>query len=58
MAEKVWMVTGASRGLGREIAKAALASGDKPMREAAAVGEFRRCRCQGSISPMRFSLPR
>jgi NAD(P)-dependent dehydrogenase (short-subunit alcohol dehydrogenase family) len=38
MAEKVWMVTGASRGLGREIAKAALASDDKPMREAAAVG--------------------
>jgi NAD(P)-dependent dehydrogenase (short-subunit alcohol dehydrogenase family) len=29
MAQKVWMITGASRGLGREIAKAALASGDK-----------------------------
>jgi NADP-dependent 3-hydroxy acid dehydrogenase YdfG len=40
MAEKVWMVRGASSGLGREIAKAALASGDKPMREVAAVGRI------------------
>jgi NAD(P)-dependent dehydrogenase (short-subunit alcohol dehydrogenase family) len=29
MAQKVWLVTGASRGLGAEVAKAALASGDK-----------------------------
>jgi NAD(P)-dependent dehydrogenase (short-subunit alcohol dehydrogenase family) len=29
MARKVWMITGASRGLGAEVAKAALASGDK-----------------------------
>jgi NAD(P)-dependent dehydrogenase (short-subunit alcohol dehydrogenase family) len=29
MAEKVWLVTGASRGFGAEIAKAALAAGDK-----------------------------
>jgi NAD(P)-dependent dehydrogenase (short-subunit alcohol dehydrogenase family) len=29
MAQKVWMITGASRGLGAEIAKAALAAGDK-----------------------------
>jgi NAD(P)-dependent dehydrogenase (short-subunit alcohol dehydrogenase family) len=29
MAQKVWLVTGASRGIGAEIAKAALAAGDK-----------------------------
>ena len=29
MEKKVWMITGASRGLGREVAKAALARGDK-----------------------------
>jgi hypothetical protein len=29
MAQKVWMITGASRGLGAEIAKAVLAVGDK-----------------------------
>ena len=29
MAQKVWMITGASRGLGTEIAKAALAAGEK-----------------------------
>jgi NADP-dependent 3-hydroxy acid dehydrogenase YdfG len=29
MGQKVWMVTGASRGLGAEVAKAALSSGDK-----------------------------
>ena len=29
MAQKVWMITGASRGLGAEIAKAALAAGEK-----------------------------
>jgi NADP-dependent 3-hydroxy acid dehydrogenase YdfG len=29
MAQKVWMITGASRGFGAEIAKAALAAGDK-----------------------------
>jgi NAD(P)-dependent dehydrogenase (short-subunit alcohol dehydrogenase family) len=29
MAEKVWMITGASRGLGAEIAKAVLAAGEK-----------------------------
>jgi NAD(P)-dependent dehydrogenase (short-subunit alcohol dehydrogenase family) len=29
MNEKVWMITGASRGLGAEIAKAALAAGEK-----------------------------
>jgi len=29
MAQKVWMVTGATRGLGAEVTKAALASGDK-----------------------------
>jgi len=29
MAQKVWMITGASRGLGAEVAKAALAAGEK-----------------------------
>jgi NAD(P)-dependent dehydrogenase (short-subunit alcohol dehydrogenase family) len=29
MAQKIWMITGASRGFGAEIAKAALAAGDK-----------------------------
>jgi NAD(P)-dependent dehydrogenase (short-subunit alcohol dehydrogenase family) len=29
MAQKVWMITGAARGLGAEIAKAALAAGEK-----------------------------
>jgi NADP-dependent 3-hydroxy acid dehydrogenase YdfG len=29
MAQKVWIITGASRGLGAEIARAALAAGDK-----------------------------
>lgn len=29
MAQKVWMITGASRGLGAEIAKAALAADEK-----------------------------
>jgi NADP-dependent 3-hydroxy acid dehydrogenase YdfG len=29
MAQKIWMITGASRGLGAEVAKAALAAGEK-----------------------------
>ena len=29
MAERVWLVTGASRGFGAEISKAVLAAGDK-----------------------------
>jgi len=29
MAQKIWMITGASRGFGAEIAKAVLAAGDK-----------------------------
>jgi NAD(P)-dependent dehydrogenase (short-subunit alcohol dehydrogenase family) len=35
MAEKVWMITGASRGLGAELAKAVLAAGDKLIATAA-----------------------
>jgi NADP-dependent 3-hydroxy acid dehydrogenase YdfG len=29
MAQKIWMITGASRGLGAEVAKAALAAGER-----------------------------
>jgi NAD(P)-dependent dehydrogenase (short-subunit alcohol dehydrogenase family) len=48
MMQKTWLITGASRGLGMEMAKAALAGGDKvvatgrdPQQVAAAIGEHR-----------------
>jgi NAD(P)-dependent dehydrogenase (short-subunit alcohol dehydrogenase family) len=56
MAAKVWMVTGASRGIGAEIAKAAVAAGDKLIATARDARAFDRFKGNDNVIAVAFDV--